>query len=456
MDESILIYNNDELICILPACKRGETYFSYTGATYGGPVISKKYNRIKYLKEIIKKIFEYYDNKIEFRLANDIYFEESYYTLYFLLSQKLKIYPELSWYIKTDDDFIENIKNIRNKKTLLKSINDVNMICTNFINEEDYIQFYEVLEKNLKINHESNPTHSLDEFLKIKYILADKQKLYLVKKNNCILGGVFVIKVTSNCWYTFYISRNIDLDKNGCSICYLMYQISLDAKKENVKYIEGNCENYMFDDKSVLIMSHVFEHLYNPNKFLQNCQENNVNEIIISIPNMDDTTSVHITREHTYMYNFHDIVYIYNKYGFTLKSHRRFGFSTFYYFIKDTNIYKIEREIQNERHLYTKDYFTKEFSIPENSYIIGAGFWTQVLIQNIKNKENIAGILDNDKTKQGNYLLGTDYMISPFTKIKDIENPINVIILAKKIWTNEVIDIVHELNTLATIVFLYT
>lgn len=238
IDESILIYNDDELICILPACKRGETYFSYTGATYGGPVISKKYNRIKYLKEIIKKIFEYYDNKIEFRLANDIYFKESYYTLYFLLSQQLKIYPELSWYIKTDDDFIENIKNIRNKKTLLKSINDVNMICTNFINEEDYIQFYEILEKNLKINHESSPTHSLDEFLKIKYILGDKQKLYLVKKNNNILGGVFVIKVTSNCWYTFYISRNIDLDKNGCSICYLMYQISLDAKKENVKYID--------------------------------------------------------------------------------------------------------------------------------------------------------------------------------------------------------------------------
>jgi hypothetical protein len=47
-------------------------------------------------------------------------------------------------------------------------------------------------------------------------------------------------------------------------------------------------------------------------------------------------------------------------------------------------------------------------------------------------------------------------MISPFTKIKDIENPINVIILAKKIWTNEVINIVHELNNLATIVFLYT
>lgn len=239
---------------------------------------------------------------------------------------------------------------------------------------------------------------------------------------------------------------------------YTIFDFSIETaqKRNGIKYIEGNCENYMFDNKSVLIMSHVFEHLYNPNRFLQNCQENNVNEIIISIPNMDDITSVHITREHTYIYNAHDIVYIYNKYGFTLKSQRTFGFSTFYYFIKDTNIYRIEREIQNERHLYTKEYFSKEFTIPENSYIIGAGFWTQVLIQNIKNKENIAGILDNDKTKQGNYLLGTDYMISPFTKIKDIENPINVIILAKKIWTNEVIDIVHELNNLATIVFLYT
>lgn len=238
IDESILIFDNDELICVLPVCKRGEGYFSYSGATYGGPVIHKKYTKIKYMKLIIEKIFEYYDNKIEFRLANDIYFNESSYILYFLLSQKLKVYPELSWYIKTDDDFIENITNKRNKKLLKRFINDKSITCSFYNNNEDYIEFYKIVTKNLKNNHDSTPTHSLDEFLKVKDLLCDKQRLYLVKQYNDILGGVYVLKTTRNCWYTFYISRNIDFKKDNCSVSYLMYQISIDAKKENVKYID--------------------------------------------------------------------------------------------------------------------------------------------------------------------------------------------------------------------------
>ena len=239
IDESILIYNdNSELVCVLPSCKKNDKYFSYTGTTYGGPVISKKYSKIKYMKIIIEKIFEYYNNNIEFRLANDIYFKESSYTLYFLLSQKTKIYPELSWYIDVNNDFIQNIDNKRNRTNFKKSLTDKTITCNFDDNVEDYILFYNILKKNLNINHNSEPTHTLEEFLKVKDLLMENQRLYLVKQNNEILGGVYVIKVTIQCWYTFYISRNIDLDKTNMSIIYLMYTISNDAKKENVKYID--------------------------------------------------------------------------------------------------------------------------------------------------------------------------------------------------------------------------
>lgn len=237
-DESILIYNDEEIVCILPCCKKGDNYFSYTGSTYGGPVISNKYSKIKYMKIIIDKIFEYYDNKIEFRLANDIYFKESCYSLYFLLSQKTKIYPELSWYINTENDFINNILHKRNRNNFKKSLLDENISCNYSDDLEDYNKFYNILKKNLNTNHNSEPTHSLEEFLKIKELLQDKQQLYLVKNKKDILGGVYVIKVTEQCWYTFYISRNIDLDKTNMSVMYLMYTISENAKKNNVKYVD--------------------------------------------------------------------------------------------------------------------------------------------------------------------------------------------------------------------------
>jgi len=71
---------------------------------------------------------------------------------------------------------------------------------------------------------------------------------------------------------------------------YTIFDYSLEqtGKKDGVKYIERNCENYNFPENSNIIMSHVFEHLYDPQKFIENCKNNNVENIIISIPNMND------------------------------------------------------------------------------------------------------------------------------------------------------------------------
>ena len=235
-DHSILIYNNSILICILPCCKNNNKYFSYKGSTYGGPVIHNNWITIDKMKLIIDKIFEYYENKIEFRLANDIYFSDHIKLLYFLLSQKLKIIPELSWYIKSNEDFITQINNKRNKKYLEKMISNNNINCFITNDKNDYIDFYNILKINLDKNHNTNPTHTLEEFLELKERIKDYVYLFIVKEEEKILGGVFVIKVTDKCLYTFYISRNIEY--NTCSVIYAMYTISMFAKKNNIEYID--------------------------------------------------------------------------------------------------------------------------------------------------------------------------------------------------------------------------
>ena len=111
--------------------------------------------------------------------------------------------------------------------------------CKGNITDKDYIDFYKILEKNLKERHNNNPTHNLDELLIFKNQLGEYQSLYLAKEEENILGGVLVIKVTKNCWYTFYISKNIDYSTpNNCSIPFIMKNITLDARKDNVKYLD--------------------------------------------------------------------------------------------------------------------------------------------------------------------------------------------------------------------------
>lgn len=254
IDKSILLFYKEELICVLPCtiekkCEisnelkfsNSDSYFSYTGATYGGPVISKKYYKSKYLIYIINRIFSYYDNKIEFRLANNIYFNESSFILQYLLNRKLIMKTELSWYINIEDDFIDNIKNSDNKRKLKKMIKQ-NVQCYISQQTNDYINYYNILKLMLKRNHNTEPTHTLEEFLSLINILKSDQLLFICKENDIILAGVYVIKVTNKCWYTFYISRNINFSDSSINVIYIIYNIVNEAKKNNVKYLDyGIC-----------------------------------------------------------------------------------------------------------------------------------------------------------------------------------------------------------------------
>jgi hypothetical protein len=236
-DTSILIYKKKELVCVLPCCKNGDKYFSHKGATYGGPAFSEKVYNVLDLNDIITLIFQHYNNNIEFRIANAIYNSNNNDILLYFLGRNLCIYPELAWYIDVNYDIVENIKNNRNKQILRKMLTDEKIECRKFEDDADYIDFYNMLSKNLYDKHKTCPTHTMYEFINFKNILLKEQALYLLKKNGTLYGGVYVIKTNKKCWYTFYIAKNYDI-KNNMSIVYLMKQIQSDAKNEKVYYVD--------------------------------------------------------------------------------------------------------------------------------------------------------------------------------------------------------------------------
>lgn len=54
-----------------------------------------------------------------------------------------------------------------------------------------------------------------------------------------------------------------------------------DPNIENLTYIQANCEDYTYVNRPTLLLSHVFEHLYNPLFFLQNISKGNIPEVFI-------------------------------------------------------------------------------------------------------------------------------------------------------------------------------
>lgn len=231
---------------------------------------------------------------------------------------------------------------------------------------------------------------------------------------------------------------------------YTVFDFSLDTikdYKENIKYVEGNCETYQFSIDDVIIMSHVFEHLYNPYFFINNCMSNNVNKIILSIPNMNDNTRIHITREHTFTYNDSDILYMFGKHKYKCvdKQFYKKDHSIFYYFQLTDDYIAINRDFKHDNYELTKQFLTKKLTVPINTYLMGAGYFSQCVYNNITNKENIIGIIDNDQTKQNRYFYNTSLLIKPFNILKDLEDG-HVIVLANKYWTEEAIDHIYKIN----------
>lgn len=210
---------------------------------------------------------------------------------------------------------------------------------------------------------------------------------------------------------------------------YTVFDISLKTcnKRSDVKYVEGNCENYQFEKGSNIIMSHVFEHLYEPKKFIENCFKNNVKNIIISIPNMSNKDIIHVTNQHTYLYNDKDIEYIFSLYNY--KCSKKTFFNTndesfpcifFYFSFFQDNEYSILRNTTTNlpNYLYIKNFLNNKIHVPKNTFIATAGIVSVILFSLIENKENIIGMIDQNNDLHEKYFANTKIKIYPYEYLK--------------------------------------
>jgi hypothetical protein len=228
------------------------------------------------------------------------------------------------------------------------------------------------------------------------------------------------------------------------------YSIEQANQQTNVKYIEGNCENYDFIENSNIVMSHVFEHLYEPKKFIQNCSRNRVKNIFIAIPSMDNTQQLHIGQQHTFMYNQNDIEYIFGQYNYKLNDILEWDSvdnafpCIFFHFTLYDNPITIERQINTERHLYTIDRFTQRITIPKNTFLSTCSMYGLIAYSCIKNKEDIIGVIDYSPQKRGKKFGTTNLIVYPYEHLKNYNENTHIFISHPK--KNNIIAIVKNAN----------
>jgi len=262
----------------------------------------------------------------------------------------------------------------------------------------------------------------------------------------CEIGG------GSNPLYSFFKNNNLK---------YTILDIYETNKKiDNINYQIGNCENFTdYKDDSVLI-SHTFEHLYNPHNFLKSISKSSVKNLFISIPNFNaylknKTSILFINNQHTFYYEKENIKSLFEMYGFIQLNVINFkDHSLFFHFQKSNSIIpyqikpiNVEKELFN--HFNSILLNIQKFKLDKPFYIMPSYMYGQIVYNFLNNKKHILGFIDNDINKCNKRIYGTSVLTFEPSILSS--NECNDILIVKTPYFDEMYKQVKNINKNITI-----
>ena len=236
--------------------------------------------------------------------------------------------------------------------------------------------------------------------------------------------------------------------------------------------LRAHLENFQSNNNyDTIIHSHVFEHIYYPDKFLSNISKflKNGQKLIFSIPNMEEMLKRKYTNclnfEHTYFITEPYVDYLLSKNGFRLieKQYFKKDHSIFFAYVKDDHVEQTLLPKQMFTHNkkifleYIKHYEDqikklnkkiKLISKKNKLFLFGAHIFSQFLIKRGLETKNIVCLLDNDQNKHNKRLYGTNLNVYSPKILESVMYPI--IILKAGVYNEEIKkDILSNINSKA-------
>jgi hypothetical protein len=194
-DYSLLVFENEKLVAVLPANKDGEIVYSHQGLTYGGLVLfpkSKLYNTIFIFKAILKYLNENRISKLVLKQIPSIYCDylsdEINYLMH-ICKGKAIMKHNIS-VISLDNDLVFS----KSRRECINRGKKQNLI----IKEESNLKTFwnDLLIPNLKDKYNAKPVHSLEEIMFLKSKFPDDIRHFNVYSNEKLVGGttLFITK----------------------------------------------------------------------------------------------------------------------------------------------------------------------------------------------------------------------------------------------------------------------
>lgn len=160
-DHSLLFYDKDKLVAVLPANVKDNVLYSHQGLTYGG-IIQAERTSIAQVREVVSSLIEYLRAEGVMRLiykpVPHIYHrypaEEDLYALY---------HAGAILYRRSASSTIFVQQRLEFNRLRKRSIKKAGKLGFKTCESTHFERFWPILENNLKETHNAQPTHTLEE-----------------------------------------------------------------------------------------------------------------------------------------------------------------------------------------------------------------------------------------------------------------------------------------------------
>lgn len=233
-DFSLMIYDQEKLVAVLPANRVGATVFSHQGLTYGGLVLppnSKLYNVIFIFKSILSFLNENAITTFNIKKIPSIYcdtFSDETDYLVSICKGITKMKHAVS-VINLDSNF----KISKSRRECINRGKKLNLV----IKEEENLELFwnDILIPNLMEKYNSKPVHSIEEIQYLKEKFPKNIKHFNVFHNDKLVCGTTLF-ITNDVVKPQYISGNEDNNLLG-SIDYL-YDFLINEVSKGKKFFD--------------------------------------------------------------------------------------------------------------------------------------------------------------------------------------------------------------------------
>ncbi len=221
IDHSFMIFRKGKLEAVLPGNVKNKTFISHQGITYGGLITTSKINT----NDVIRS-FELINEYLRLNSITEVIYkplpaiyhkipaQEDIYALFKLNATKIGCNISSTIFQSEKISFIESRKSGIRKAKKGGAI---------IIESEDFSDFWEILDSNLKQNHGAAPVHNLAEISRLKSKFYEQIKLFICLINDEIVGGC-VLFIMQNIVHVQYISAN-EIGKQSGAIDYLFDEL---------------------------------------------------------------------------------------------------------------------------------------------------------------------------------------------------------------------------------------